>query len=182
MIPVGYMYKSVSVKPDWLKAEQVADIYSVSGCISKDFHEWINYWKHNGYWLFNQPSDIQKLVKENFLSLDGMKLFYYKSYEKQWDNHREEWVSYEPEISFETNVKEPVKFVLEGYDIVSFFCQTSAECSPLSCNHMAHEIKVNSHCLLNSFEDAKKLLESDTFINCEPGPYRIFEVYSVEYF
>ena len=49
MISVGYMAKCVSVRPEWIKAEHVADIYSVSSCVSKDFAEYINYWKHNGY-------------------------------------------------------------------------------------------------------------------------------------
>ncbi len=50
MIPVGYMAKRVSKKPDWLQAAQVIDIYSVSGCVSEDFADYIDYWKHNGYW------------------------------------------------------------------------------------------------------------------------------------
>ncbi|HEX9201861.1 MAG TPA: hypothetical protein VF865_20055 [Acidobacteriaceae bacterium] len=31
------MAKRVFIKPDWLKANHVHDIYSVSGCISEDF-------------------------------------------------------------------------------------------------------------------------------------------------
>ncbi len=42
------MAKRVSKRPDWLKAPQVIDIYSVSGCISKNFADYINYWRHNG--------------------------------------------------------------------------------------------------------------------------------------
>jgi hypothetical protein len=37
MMPVGYMAKRVSVRPDWIKVERVADVYSVSGCVSEDF-------------------------------------------------------------------------------------------------------------------------------------------------
>ncbi len=44
MIPVGYMYKTISIKSDWLKTNQVLDIYSVSGCVSEDFSDWINYY------------------------------------------------------------------------------------------------------------------------------------------
>jgi len=35
MIPVGYMAKRVVKKPEWLKASNVADIYSVSSCCSE---------------------------------------------------------------------------------------------------------------------------------------------------
>jgi hypothetical protein len=48
MIPVGYMAKRVHKRPDWLQAPHVVDIFSVSGCISEDFADYINYWKHNG--------------------------------------------------------------------------------------------------------------------------------------
>jgi hypothetical protein len=180
MIPIGYMYKTISEKPDWLKTNQVSDIYSVSGCVSEDFAEWINYWKHNGYWFFDSPKIIENVALEHSLSLHGMKLFFYLAYEQQWETDGKKWESYSPEESFSTNVILPHKSKLEGYDIISFYCRTSAECSPLSCNHMAQEIKVNSHCLLDSFEKAKELLEGDAFNNCEPGPYRIYEVHTIE--
>jgi hypothetical protein len=41
MIPVGYMAKRVSKKPDWIGAIRVVDIHSVSGCVSKDFADYI---------------------------------------------------------------------------------------------------------------------------------------------
>ena len=101
------------------------------------------------------------------------------AYEQQWDDENNEWVSYEPEESFLTNVVAPLESVAEGFDVVSFSAQTGAECSPLSCNHMAEEINVNENCLLPSFQEAKTLIETNTFCECEPGPYRIFEVHSV---
>lgn len=180
MIPVGYMYKTVSKRPDWLKTSQVEDIYSVSGCVSEDFTDWINYWKHNGYWFFDSPQIIEELAKKNGISLSGMDLFFYKAYEEEWDDANEMWVKYGPEKSFVTNVISPKHSKIIGYDIVSFSVHTSAECSPLSCNHMAQELKVNSHCLLEKFEQAKELVEADAFKNCEPGPYRIFEVHKLD--
>ena len=51
MIPVGYMAKRIVNGPDWLKATNVVDLYSVSSCFSEDFTDYINYWKHNGYWF-----------------------------------------------------------------------------------------------------------------------------------
>ena len=86
---------------------------------------------------------------------------------------------FEPEPSFGTDVHVPEAKVFEGYDVVSFVAQTSPECSPLSCNSLASELETNSRCLLQSFEHARKLLEEGTFDSSEPGPYRIFAVYSV---
>jgi hypothetical protein len=43
MIPVGYMAKRVQKKPDWLKAPNVIDIYSVCDCVSKNFADYIKW-------------------------------------------------------------------------------------------------------------------------------------------
>jgi hypothetical protein len=75
----------------------------------------------------------------------------------------------------------PAHRTLEGYDVVSFYAKTSPECSPLSCNGMAVDVETNEHCLLRSLEDAKQLLEDGRFSGSEPGPYRIFAVYSVDW-
>jgi hypothetical protein len=68
---------------------------------------------------------------------------------------------------------------LEGYDVVTFSVQTSPECSPLSCNNLAEGIRVNPHCLLSTFDEAKGHLEAGLFDGSEPGPYRIFAVYTI---
>jgi hypothetical protein len=180
MIPVGYMAKRVSLHPDWLKAEQIVDLYSVSGCISKNFADYIPYWKHNGYWFFDAPEIIRQLTQEHSIDMHGISLFYYEAYELEFDEQENEWMEFELEPSFTTNVVLPSRKVLEGYDIVSFSVGTNAECSPLSCNHLATEVETNQHCLLDSLEQAQYLLESDKFKGVESGPYRIFAVYSVE--
>jgi hypothetical protein len=61
---------------------------------------------------------------------------------------------------------------------VSFNAQTSPECSPLSCNNLAESVGVNDHCLLENLEQARKLLENGAFNDTEPGPFRVFAVYS----
>ena len=58
MVPVGYMAQRVARRPEWLAAERVSDIYSVSSCASDYFADYIKYWKHNGYWLFDSPAII----------------------------------------------------------------------------------------------------------------------------
>jgi hypothetical protein len=181
MIPVGYMAKRVSVRPDWIKAERVADIYSVSGCISKDFGDYINYWKHNGYWFFDSPEIIVLLARQNSIDLTGTKLFFYEVHELEFDDVGGHWTTFQPEPSFTTQVVLPAERALEGYDVVTFSVRTSAECSPLSCNSLASVVETNQHCLLPSFERAQLLLEGGKFKNTEPGPYRIFAVYSTQW-
>jgi hypothetical protein len=179
MIPVGYLAKRVSKKTDWLKAPHVVDIYSVSGCISEDFADYINYWKHNGYWLFDSPEIIKNVSRENSIQLEGTALFYYEAYEKEFDG--ESWHLYAPEPSFPTNVVLPSAKHLEGFDVVTFYARTSPECSPLSCNSLAENLRTNAHCLFTSFDEAEMYIKNGAFNDCEPGPRRIFAVYSVEW-
>jgi hypothetical protein len=177
MIPAGYMAKRVCQKPDYLKTAQVQDIYSVIACISGDFANYISLWKHNGYWLFDSPEVILAIAQENLIDLTPTTLFYYEVYELEFDG--KSWSAYAP--NFVVNVIPPPSKKLEGFDVVTFFARSSPECSPLSCNSMANEVPTNAHCLLASFEEAERLLNSGVFNNSEPGPYRIFSVYSVEW-
>ena len=176
MIPAGYMAKRVVACPEEMRLERVSSIYSVSGCIAEDFADYIDYWKHNGYWLFDSPEIVLDIARDNSIDLAGTMLFFYEVHELQFDG---EWTRFEPEADFGTDVKVPEASVLEGYDVVTFSGQTSPECSPLSCNGLAAEVPTNSRCLLESFEQARSLLENGTFEHSEPGPYRIFAVYSV---
>jgi len=179
MIGVGYLAKRIVQRPDWLNAPEVKDIYSVSNCISGDFMDYIKFWRHNGYWLFDNPEIIQELSLENSVDVEDLTFFYYEVYEKEINEELKQWLSFEPE-PFSTNVILPTKKEFQGYDVVTFSVRTNPECSPLSCNHLASEIRTNSHCLLESFEEAEESLESGKFDKSEPGPFRIFAVYTIE--
>jgi hypothetical protein len=179
MIPVGYMYKKVVRRPDWLKVANVDDIYSLSGCVSENFTDYIKYWKHNGYWLFDSPAAMEAIARDNAVALAGMTLFYYEAFEEQFDENSKTWSVFEPEASFPTDVEPPVSARLEGFDVTTFTVGTSPECSPLSCNGLARKIAVNRHCLFESFEPAKQALEAGLFDKSEPGPFRIFAVHTL---
>jgi hypothetical protein len=179
MIPIGYLAKRVCKKPDWLGASAVTDLYFVSGCISKDFADYIHYWKHNGYWFFDSPEIIRTIARENSIEFKGTSLFYYEAYEMEFD--AECWHPYAPEPTFPTHVLPPQMKQLEGFDVVTFSVRTSPECSPLSCNSLANDLPTNAHCLFASFEEAERNLAAGAFNNSEPGPYRIFSVYSVDW-
>lgn len=179
MIPAGYMLKSVLTRPSWLKANRVVEILSVSPCISKDFADFIDYWRHNGYWLFNSPSAMKEIVALEGANRGEFKLFYYEVYNQQFDEQAMRWSSFEPDASFETKVEKPFNMCLMGFDVVSFFARANRECSPLSCNSLADVLPVNVHCLFETFEHARTALEAGKFNNSESGPFRIFSVYLV---
>ena len=178
MIAVGYMAKRVATRPSWLKAAHVADVFSVSGCMSPDFADYIRFWKHNGYWLFDSPETIRAVALEHAIDLSGTSLFYYEVGDQEFDEKERRWTSFQAEPTFSTDIIVPSRMNLEGYDIVSFSARTNPEHSPLSCNALAEEIDTNRHCLLDSFERAQQLLNDGALNQAEPGPFRIFAVYS----
>lgn len=176
---MGYLYKRVRARPEWLGAPGVRDIYSLSGCVSECFADYVPLWKHNGFWLFDSPGIARQAAAAAGVSLDGLKLFYYEAYEKEYDRDTRSWVPFEPEASFVTNVESPAGKRLEGFDITTFAARTAPECSPLSCNACAASVETNEHCLLRSFDEARQVLEADRLGPCEPGPYRIIGVHTV---
>ncbi len=179
MSPIGYLCKNVVKTPGWLKVQAVADIYSLSGCVSRNFADYVNYWRHNGYWLFDSPSVIEDIARQEGIDLTVATLFYYEAYKYEFDATTREWIAFGPEPSFITDVQSPTTKNLEGFDVVTFAAHTSPECSPLSCNSLATDIPVNEHCLFRTFAEAKKALELGLFNRSEPGPYRIVAVYTV---
>jgi hypothetical protein len=180
MIPVGYMYKKVVSRPNWIQSDLVDDIYSVSGCISEDFCDYINYWKHNGFWFFNAPIIMEQIAQKVGLNTSTMYLFYYEILEEEFNENSKKWSKFKPESSFPTSVERPLNIRIEGYDVTTFSLGNRAECSPLSCNGLAEKLPVNRHCLFDSFDTAKQFLEAGRFDNSEAGPFRIIAVYRVE--
>ena len=157
----------------------IADVYSVGSCVNEDFADYIDFWQHNGYWLFDSPEVIKSVARENSISLEGTKLFYYEAYEMEFTG--KEWRVFSPEPSIVTNIVLPLQRVLEGFDVVTFSAGNSPQHSPLSCNGLADDIPTNRHCLIESFEETKAALHSGKFKGGEPGPYRIFAVYSIDW-
>ncbi len=55
----------------------------------------MDYWRHNGYWLFDSPEIIQSAARDNSVQLEGTSLFYYEAYEMEFDG--ESWHPYVPD-------------------------------------------------------------------------------------
>jgi hypothetical protein len=179
LIPAGYLYKHVMPRPDWIPAESgIADIHSLSDCISENFCEYIEFWKHNGYWLFDDPATMEEIAKQSGTALSGMTLFYYEAYPLEFDAPTRAWRSFD--LCGDVNVTAPSEKELRGYDVCTFSTLTAPECSPLSCNQTASVVRVNKHCLFETFDRAKSVLEAGALDNSEPGPFRIFAVSTVD--
>jgi hypothetical protein len=179
MVPAGYLYKRVVVRPDWLKAPPgVKDIYSISSCISKTFAAYINHWMHNGLWILDNPEIMQEIARKDGIDLTGMTLFYYEVFEEEFREKDGIWTPLTIK-DFPMNVLIPEQKYLHGYDVCTFWTGNSPECSPLSCNSLCEVIPVNEHCLFDTFEQAEQALSNGLFDKSEPGPFRIFAVYTV---
>jgi|SRR5579863_9904033 len=179
MIPVGYLAKRGVTVPKALVSflPGVKDVFSVSSCVNDDFADYIDYWKHNGYWLFDSPEIIRELCREQSIGLEGTLLFFYEAFEQEF--HDGSWRGFGPEPSMSTQVVLPAQKQLEGFDVVTFWAGNAPECSPLSCNNLGDELPINEHCLLQSIESAQRALEDGAFEKGESGPYRIYAVNSV---
>jgi hypothetical protein len=181
MIPIGYLAKQSVKRPEGFEDQipQVLDIYSVSSCVNEDFADYIGYWKHNGYWLFDSPELIREICNEHSIELGESRLFFYEAFELEFTGTT--WRPFAPEPSVATNITLPNRKCLKGYDVVTYSAGNSPECSPLSCNGLADELPTNSHCLIGTVEEAQRALDAGAFSHGEAGPYRILAVYSVEW-
>lgn len=182
MIPLGYVLKDVaSPPPDWMNTPTLAAVHSLSGCVSRDFADYIPLWTHNGWWLYDTPDAVSAAAAELGVDRSQLSLFYYEAYHRQFNDKLGNWEPFEPESGdgFTQGVERPKSAILSGYDVVSYFAQTSPECSPLSCNGLAATMPVNRFCLFDSFSEAFSAVGEGSFKDTEPGPYRIIAVYQI---
>jgi hypothetical protein len=183
MIPLGYMAKRVEGSPGWPKPPQVLDVYSVSACVNDDFADYVDFWKHNGWWFFDSPELIQSVARENSIDLQGTKLFYYEAHELELADNVWRAFSPDPAWQLQPKVVAPTGKHLEGFDVVILWAENSPdpEHSPLSCQGLAERLPTNAHCLFNTFDEAYTALNTGKFDGCEPGARRIFAVFSVDW-
>ena len=185
MIPIGYMAKRIVQRPDWLKAQNVVDLYSVSSCTSGDFmDDLVDYAyetdsKINGWYFFDSPEQIQSVASQRSIDLKETVLFYYEAHDLEYAAQGPR--TFQPEPLMLVSVEVPSSKQLAGFDVVTFSTGRFAECSPLSCNSLAGNIPTNSHCLLDSFDEAEAGLNSGKFLIGEAGPHRIIAVYLVDW-
>jgi len=185
MIPMGYMAKRIEGSPSWREhmRPEIVDVYSVNDCVNDDFADYVDFWKHNGWWFFDSPELIQSIARESSIDLQGTKLFYYEAHELELADNVWRIFSPDPALQLKPHVIVPAIKHLEGSDVVVIWAENSPapEHSPLSCQGLANELHANSHCLFDTFDEAHTALNNGKFDGCEPGALRLFAVYSVEW-
>ena len=168
---VGFFPKKTAPKPDFLKADHVTEIASVSNCISAGPANWIQHWRHNAYGFFDSER-----IAESVLGADEQRfdMYAFALYQVVADDG-----NFEAERVISEAENPSTDYELLGYDVVSKSVSDFFECSPLSCNSLADKVAVNAYCLIDDQGDAFKLLldMGQKYTGVEPGPYFLFRVH-----
>lgn len=168
---IGYFPKRTVKRPDWLHAEGIDEVCSVSTCISEAPHDWINLWRHNEMFVFDSPELAWGIVPE--AARGEYDLYAYHLYPVVFTGgERRDFAI--PKVQ-----PRPMSssFVRLGCDAVSRSCGSTFECSPLSCNHMAARWPVNRQCLVEEIDTALRMAAEFEAGGAEPGPYFVVEVW-----
>jgi len=176
---IGFLAKNIAPRPEWLKADSVREICSLSNCISKTHPEAFEQWKHNRFDLYRTEALAMEVIPE--AERADYEVFAYKLWPVMFDEGGQRefeplalpgdeppWAA-EPEWS-------QWKFL--GYDLVGRG-MGGFECSPLSCNGYAAECKVNEYCLIDDLAEAMALgkIFGGPESHVEPANYFLVEVW-----
>ena len=173
MTDAGYLPKVIVATPDGLTVKRVREICSVSHCISPTVEQWLSTWRHNDFGWFNCIEDAWAVVPEPERA--RYRLFAYRVAPVRFRKGERLPVSV-PENAHPVAI--PSSFVSLGFDGVSKSMESAQgfECSPLSCNAMAGEVRANEHCLFATIEAAIEGAESFSRQEPESGDYYVVEV------
>lgn len=135
---------------------------------------WIELWLHNDFGWFNRIADALRVVPVG-LERD-YRLFGYRIHPEVFTT-----AGRVPFVRPDDVRPEPIghEFLTLGFDVASRTPGVGVlgfECSPLSCNMMAAEIRANEFCLLTHLDDANAVAERFAAEQPEPGDYHVIEV------
>jgi hypothetical protein len=168
----GYFPRSIVARPDWLTSLAVVDVCSVSDCVSPGPGDWVHLWLHNRFGFFNEPDLARRVIAHDD---PPMRLFAYRISTVRFAAGRLETWAWPSDAQ---PVPPPPESVSLGFDAVSKYMDDvlGFGCSPLSCNRLADEWPVNSHCLLDDLDAAVKAAEQFSIEQPEPGVYYVAEI------
>ena len=171
MIDGGYLAKRIALRPGL--PSHVAEVCSVSTCISPGPDDAVKRWLHNELGWYNTIELAWSVVPE--VDRAGHRLFAYRLLETRYHKG-----SARPFVLPADVRPDPIPQTFEGrgFDAVSRFAEDviGFECSPLSCNGLATELGTNRHCLFATFDDAVAAARTFSIDEPEPGDYFVVEV------
>ena len=173
LIDAGFFMKRIEARPASLNAPDVREICSVSHCISSAPENWIQSWLHNDLGWFNRVADALTVVRPQ--ERHQYRLFAYRLCPEVFTAEGR------AAIVLPGNVKPEAigqGFRSLGFDSTNKTMESvlGFECSPLSCNAMAEEIRANEYCLFATLDEAIAGAERFATEQPEPGSYFVIEV------
>jgi hypothetical protein len=180
---LGFLPKKVaSCAESWIGVPNVREICSVSQCISATppgMFDSNKVWNLNRAGLYNDSGSAFNDIPPD--ERDECELFAYKAYNIELDDNgvREiDILEHLPGYPATINPKPDLSgFHRIGYDLVQEIGYLGFGCSPLSCNSLAGDVKVNEFCLIDDLHYAIEVGVKFEAIGAEPPPYYVFEVY-----
>ena len=166
---VGYFPKRIARATDPTAFPGVAEIWSVSRCISPGPDNWLQHWRHNALGLFDTPEHARSVVPAE--TAPQFRIVGYRIWPHPFGAG--------PRLpALRATAPQPAVdgFSVIGYDAVSSSGGIEFECSPLSCNGAALQMAVNARCLFASFAEAAAGPRTFAAGPFEPGPYYVVEV------
>lgn len=173
--PIFIGYSPRRPEPRWqMKNPAVVEIATMSSCALQMPDDWIDHWKHNDLGLY----DTEELALSICAPGEPFDLYAYFAIPLLFGEQGAQPLKLRPAPG-----QIAPDYHSLGYDVV---CWDSGEsgpmlpafgCSPLSCNGLAEELKVNRFCLIDTLEAAAALPELFIRQRCEPGPYVIAQVW-----
>jgi hypothetical protein len=184
---LGYCAKEIwAPTEEWCGAwgAHIAEIASVSGCLSRRAPNWVDRWDFNRSTCWNDESSALAAVPA--ASLPHFRLLCYRLLPVLFGaSGGPTNVSIDDLFTdgLPSLPKEPglSNYQSLGYDIVEAQRTLGVlgfGCSPLSCNGMAEKISVNRNCLLDDLDNAFAVAKRFGVEGPEPGPYVVIEVLS----
>jgi hypothetical protein len=74
---IGYLPKRIEAPPAGLRLPGVAEIWSVSTCISKAPERYVDHWRHNAFWLFDSLALAKSVLgPEDVFTVVGYRLWH----------------------------------------------------------------------------------------------------------
>lgn len=171
---IGYFPKKTAGPDEWFGGSAVEEVCSVSCCISRGPVNCIEKWEHNDWWVYDSEEVAWSVIDDDRTVYD---IYAYKVFPVVFDGAKEESVPVKPAAQHDLSGYEFL-----GFDIVNRTCDSTFECSPLSCNGGFNHYPVNRHCLIDYLEDAWRICreiaaEAKEQGSWEPGPYYLVAVY-----
>lgn len=167
----GFFPKLTMQAPPEHRAAGVAEIASVSNCLSSAPDDWINAWKHNDHGFYDTEDAARSVVPA-----DAATAYDLYAYELVPVEYAEEMrlIAVTPAPG-----AVPADYEFLGYDVACRPVSTYFECSPLSCNLGANDFRVNRYCLADTLQEAHGTLAGIGAAGAgyEPGPYFLLAVH-----